>query len=1571
MNTHWNRSMWARVRPALLDSLGGLLIAGLSLLCSPQAVGQPVLATAPLLTMKTAPGLLMLTMGRDLPLYTAAYNDVTDIDGDGVMDRYFKPGFRYEGYFAVDRCYTYASGVFTPAAIGTIVIPDAANLTKNYYKCSTAPTTSTTWSGNFLNWLTMSRMDIMRKVLYGGLRSTDTSTTTILERSYIPQDSTVWGKQYTDTATDGYDIREYAPLALPASGKKHLFANVSILAGQTANYTTTPNPPQLNVYKNASIDVVGLISTERTILVTAGLSPTDTYTVRVKACALQPYEDGCSSYPRNATTGLKYKPTGLLHKYGEAASSLAFGLLTGTYDNNYSGGVLRKNVDDFSNEVSASDGTFTSVKGIVYNLSRIRPWGFGSSADNASWDCGFHWGSARRNGECPMWGNPLGEMMYETLKYFSGGSASTAYTTGVGSDRVTSSAPYYGPNPNSTGATANMSGHTSTILSPEPSNRLDLQRPAWINPYAASASRTHTAAYPSCARPIQMVIGDPKTSFDGDQLPGTSFPLVTGYGPTFSGTVGTLNVSTEADAIWKTEFGAGVAKQFFIGEAGTNKDGNPTAKTVTSFKNIRGHTPDATSNQGSFYGASVARYGKITGFSNPSVTSSTTDPLRLDQVSIALDSPVPKIEVAIGAQKVSIVPLQKTIGGCGYGATQYQRGGYQATDAITGFFVDKIANVPTLNSEPTVNGGRPYYKFRVTYADMDYGADNEQDSVITYELQVTASNTLTIGLNIVGTSTCAVMHAGYVISGTTADGLYLDVGTAGGNPTDRGYYLDTMPGKKPGDAMLNGTGPLYTDITTRLPKNTSAAPRSFTPGTSTSGSYVPHDMLWYAAKYGGAVVTKDIQNNTFNYNFKYGLNGIDPDNYFLVSNPSKLSAQLSLAFQKAAALSSATSSALSGDGAKVGSGSLLFQASYDTINWGGDLKGFSIDADGNVSSSPIWKAANKLPEPASRLIALGRGGTARVQLTPASFTASSPNDLTTLEKSRLKDVATLGYLLGDRTKEQSQPNGQFRNRTSAMGDVVNSDPMYINKADFGYSFESTYDAFKNSSAPNVIALGSNDGYFKIISASTGVEKLAFVPLEVQSQLAALPDPTYQHQYYVDGPSNFGHVLFPGTAPTGGWRTVVASSLGAGGKSVFAVNVTNTATSPSINDVLWEYRNDDNLGYVINKPIVGMLENGTTPVVIVPNGLNSTNGKAALLVINAKTGALIRTCTPAHSANIVGNGMGSIAQVSINNNGKISYVYGADYLGNIWRFDPNLSTGCDSVLNAPLIFSAKNSAAQSQPITGELSVIPAPSGKTGYMVLFGTGSYISTTDVSSSQVQSLYGIWDDLGTTAATRSLLVQQQIISPSPSGAVTGTRTTTVTDTSTNKAWYDRTGGLRGWYLDLACSDSTICPAGERSVGKPTLQVTPTGTRLWFVTLVPGSDPCKAGGGGWTTSLDPTSGGLIHGYAGKPYNSTYIDGQTPRGLYFADRVATANNPTTSIMFVSVTFSGGKTATPSGALNVGGQQMGGDGNGTAIVGFDTSGETQHRDDEDETNKCKTNCFTPTFGTRRQVWRQIQ
>lgn len=1519
-----NRTLWTPGR-CLFANLGLFASAFALILSGVGAGAQTVnLAKAPLLTQKTAPGLVLLTMGRDLPLFKAAYNDVNDLDGDNIPDLFFKPSFRYEGYFAHNRCYSYASSVFSTVDVApTTVIPDAADTSKNYYKCPGR------WSGNFLNWVAMSRMDVLRKVLYGGKRSTDT-TSTVLERAFVPQDSTMWGKEYLSFANDGYDIRDYTPLALPTGATRHMFANTTLQnanpGNQSTRFTPTVNNPLMIVYQNRPGRIWDLVSAERLILgPNPGVNPLASvlegtvitqYVVRVKVCDTStntnaPREDFCTGYPTSSASPTSYKPTGLLHKYGED-KSLAFGLLSGTYDNNYAGGVLRQNVDDFNQEVTPSNGRFTSVKGVVHHLNAFRPWGFGSASDD--WGC-VSFASLATNGLCVSWGNPLGEMMFEGLKYFSGGTSSPAFTANVG----------------------------TAANSPEPV--LSLQQPAWINPYAASASRANTAAYPTCARPLQMTIGDPKTSFDSDHLPGSSFAVGTGMGSTAIPTLGSLNVSTEADAIWATEFGAGVSKKFFIGEGGGVPDGNPSAKTVSSFKAMRGHAPDATTNQGSFYGASVARFGKFSGVTNTQVTG----PLRVDQVSIALDSHIPQIKIPLGGKTITIVPMSKSVNDLGISRA---RGSYQQTGAITAFFVDQMANTNTTNVNATVNGGRPYYKFRVSFSDTDQGNDNESDAKLTYEIKVTAAGKLAVGMDYFNGTNGIEMHQGYVISGTTADGTYLDVagGPGFGVPPapNVGYYLDTMPGTLPGSAMAApATGPAYTNIATRLPRSTLAAPREFSVGATANGEFVPHDMLWYAAKYGGAV--RDTSGG-FNYSFK--PNG-EPENYFLANNPSQLSTQMGQAFQKAASLSAATSSAVAGNGVRVGAGSFVYQADYDTIKWGGDLNGYDVDANGNVANTPTWKVTTSMPTLAARQIVLGRGGSSSTSISLTSYSS-----LSAAEKTAFKDDTTFRYLLGERTGEQSV-GGNMRNRSSAVGDIVNSDPLYVNSADFGYSFDASYAAFKGTSAPQLVGIGSNDGFYRLVSANTGVEQLAFIPLGVRDQMSKLANPGYNHQYYVDGPSSFGHVKFSG----GSWNSVIVGSLGAGGKSLFAINASATTTSTK---VLWEFTGTD-VGNVTNKPIIGMLENGTTPVAIVGNGLNSATGKAALLVLNAETGALIRSCLPTDAANTLGNGLGSVAFVSTAGNGKISFVYGADYKGNIWRFDPNFA-GC----GVDKVFTARNASNQIQPITGELTIIAAPPGKAGYMVLFGTGSYLTVSDPSNIDIQSLYGVWDDLGSTTKTRANLALQTIVTPSTLAGARTTSTTTV-----NGAWFDPPNTLKGWYLDLTCTDSfspQTCLPGERLVSKPTLLGSGANLRAFFLSMVPGTDPCQVGGGGWVTAIDPYSGGYYRGFETLTQNSTYVAGVTPRGLFLVQRTPTATNTTTDILFVSVTISGGAIPNPRGTVSSGGMRTSADGSGTGVIGL---GVTCTGAGCPPPPACVgPTCppltpITTGIGTRRQVWRQIQ
>ena len=167
-----------------------------------------------------APPLVLIVLGRSHKLYYEAYNDASDLDGDGDLDVGYKPDeMDYYGYFDSYKCYTYQNSRFEPTS------PSVSNAAATNNKACSG---GSEWSGDLLNYLTMTRMDAMRKVLYGGYRSTDTATETVLQRAYVPQDAHSWGKEYKDVATDGYDITEYSPLALPSAGTRHLFASTTL-----------------------------------------------------------------------------------------------------------------------------------------------------------------------------------------------------------------------------------------------------------------------------------------------------------------------------------------------------------------------------------------------------------------------------------------------------------------------------------------------------------------------------------------------------------------------------------------------------------------------------------------------------------------------------------------------------------------------------------------------------------------------------------------------------------------------------------------------------------------------------------------------------------------------------------------------------------------------------------------------------------------------------------------------------------------------------------------------------------------------------------------------------------------------------------------------------------------------------------------------------------------------------------------------------------------------------------------------------------------------------------------------
>ena len=109
----------------------------------------------------------------------------------------------------------------------------------------------------------------------------------------------------------------------------------------------------------------------------AAAASRDDFTVRVEVCnaTYATHETNCKKYTNPGNGAVVYKPTGLLHDYGETGK-MKFGLLSGSYMHNRQGGVLRKQMGGFTDEIDAATGRFTwhtaSFKGIISTLDGIK-----------------------------------------------------------------------------------------------------------------------------------------------------------------------------------------------------------------------------------------------------------------------------------------------------------------------------------------------------------------------------------------------------------------------------------------------------------------------------------------------------------------------------------------------------------------------------------------------------------------------------------------------------------------------------------------------------------------------------------------------------------------------------------------------------------------------------------------------------------------------------------------------------------------------------------------------------------------------------------------------------------------------------------------------------------------------------------------------------------------------------------------------------------------------------------------------------------------------------------------------
>lgn len=580
-----------------------------------------------------------------------------------------------------------------------------------------------------------------------------------------------------------------------------------------------------------------------------------------------------------------------------------------------------------------------------------------------------------------------------------------------------------------------------------------------------------------------------------------------------------------------------------------------------------------------------------------------------------------------------------------------------------------------------------------------------------------------------------------------------------------------------------------------------------------------------------------------------------------------------------------------------------FRATYYTGQWTGTLTAATYDTTTSPPSYPIAWSTNSWSPTFTGVLGINLSNrnvwTTKDGTTTGSVAFKLASALSTAEQTGLAAYSgtsaqtMLNYLLGDKTYEMGNTGGTLRARKAVLGDVVASTPVYVANPDktlfenASFPGASTYQTFvsSNTSRAPIVYIAANDGMlhaFRVTSGAgygtsgsvvapltnqpAGTEVYAYMPSAVLTQTGAgsitnLANPQYgvvngvdgsqpvPHQYYNDGRMTVQNVYFSSDSA---WHTVLVGTTGRGpAKAIYALDITNpnVLMNPATakNALLWERSagdgktGSDYIGEMVGTPVIAQIkqDGATTPswAVFVGNGYNSAANKAALLQFNLQTGAL----TVHTTSSTADNGLAEPGLMQGDTNTGVStYAFGGDLFGNLWKFDLTSSTSTGTS-----VFIAKDANNAPQPITSLTSLI-YDSASNSTFALFGTGKYLSSTDINSAQVQTWYGVrvglGADLAGTANTATPVVTD-----------TTTRTSLVpryaVDVGVNRATsLQVTGDMAnkaGWYMDLPQNGERIVNRTQFIAGKAVV-----------TTLIPKvADPCNTIPSGAVMGVDPFTG--------------------------------------------------------------------------------------------------------------------
>ena len=1417
----------------------------------------------PYLTESKGAPMVMFNLSKDHQLFFKAYNEYSDLDGDGVIETQYKHSYKYYGYFDNQRCYTYQSNVFVPVGL-----EDAAGY------CN-APGNSNQWSGNFLNWGSATRADVVRRILYGGMRSTDNaavsgSTQTVLERAHLPTDAHAFAKHYI-----GADVNKLTPFAVPELTMCNAsFSNTaapSILVAN-GNHALWSSNERWQCYwsedKGASNQnnpaLTGLAaSSSNPSRATLGLGTgfaQGSYTARIEVCkpglpgGFTADENGrCKQYPQG-----NFKPVGLLQKYGER-NEAAFGLMTGSFDKNISGGVLRKNVSTFTDEVNLITGQFivppAGQNGIVSSINKLRITGYNYGdgtylGDGAS--CNFQ-SIGLTDGECASWGNPVGEVYLESLRYLAGKQPTSAFVTAT----------------------------------PTKDASIGLTVATWQDPFASST--TARFGERACRKSNVINFNASVISFDSNQWSSSSdiSGLNAGLVDSYTNSIGAAEGLYAPGKLWS------------VGRNGVNNDGfcsdkAITASGTTAFSAVTGICAEGPTQFGSYKMAGAALYAHTNRIrSDIPVSAKNTRAFKVDTYSVALATGTPRIKVPVPGTTdkfVFISPSYRLDKGGGGGGT--------------------LVDFKVITQTPS------YGKYVVNWEDSEQGGDFDQDALGTLEYFVNAADkTISVRTFFAVESTGGPQGFGYAITGTDGkDGPHFHSGMDGFNYNDpRNISVTPTTNVNASGGCNNCQVNAASVPTTALYKMAGVPAESL------------KDPLWYAAKYGGfntdvasaytlGAVLPVAAFDAKNASGTAVADGV-PDNYFLAVDPSQLEKSLDQIFLS---VFKSGGSAPAVSPIRTSSGGFAYQSSYsinsdvtlpDTVA-SGQLQRYSFQANGNLGVAPDWDAGTNLStqnwDTGRRILTQSSAGA--IPFRWASLDAAQQRSLQTNSASGVLDAAVIGqnrleWIRGNSANET--PTGNLRVRAGTkLGAIVNSTPWFLTRPTAGYSdaaYGGGYSSFRSdNTATNAVFVAANDGMLHSFNAATGDEYFAYVPkamfttttLAPFSKLSALTSKKFALNAGTDSVNVDGNVMIADmkVGSPAAWGSYLFGTFGRGAKGVYALNVTSPQTinegATSLAKVVkWEYNEgvgDPDLGYITGRPSArpngqpfqtGYMANGKWAAIF-GNGYNSASGKAALYILFADgppTGSNAWVANthfvkiPVGSAGAgPDNGLATPTGIDSDNSGAIDTIYAGDLKGNVWKFDvssPNpanwkvATTGSVPLYQAKTVLTGSTTVVV-QPITTIVQPFPHPSG--GFQLVFATGKALESNDypMSAPYGNSIYGIYDKPGNTGSLTVGTAELVRKSTTFANGIRYIQNNTV-DYTTQK----------GWYINLP----------QSSEGVPFNLLVDDINRAFVKSIAPDGefDGCRIDSVGYDMTLDVISGA---GFKGAVFGAPAISGFVAAG---------------------------------------------------------------------------------------------